>query len=305
MSDGSLSGALRKSKQGFWSRLGDLLRPGRVLAEGDLSRMEEALVTADFGVETSMAVLEAIDRAWRAGDVRTVEAAQGFLRREILRRIAGADRSMRRAAAGPTVVLFCGVNGSGKTTSLGKLAALWRSEGRQGIVAAADTFRAAAIEQVKVWADRAGVPCVAHQPGGDAGAVAFDAVQAATGRGLDFVLIDTAGRLQTAKGLMQELGKVARVVGKAASGAPHETLLVLDATGGQNAIAQAEAFAQATPLTGLVLTKLDGTARGGIALAVEERFKVPVKWVGIGEGVGDLAPFDPERFVEGILGSQG
>jgi fused signal recognition particle receptor len=156
---------------------------------------------------------------------------------------------------------------------------------------------------VKVWADRAGVPCVAHQPGGDAGAVAFDAVQAATGRGLDFVLIDTAGRLQTAKGLMQELGKVARVVGKAVLGAPHETLLVLDATGGQNAIAQAEAFAQATPLTGLVLTKLDGTARGGIALAVEERFKVPVKWVGVGEGVGDLAPFDPAKFVEGILGT--
>jgi fused signal recognition particle receptor len=200
------------------------------------------------------------------------------------------------------VTLVVGVNGSGKTTTAGKLAARWAGEGRGVVVAAADTFRAAAVEQLVVWAERAGARVVRAQTGADPAAVAFDAARAAKAKGIDELLVDTAGRLHNKKPLMDELSKISRVIAKEIPGAPHETLLVLDGTTGRNAISQAREFARVAPVTGLVLTKLDGTARGGVAVAIGRELGIPVRFVGVGEGAGDLLPFDAEDYVDGLLG---
>ncbi len=205
------------------------------------------------------------------------------------------------AEGGPAVLLVVGVNGTGKTTTIGKLAARYVGDGRSVILAAADTFRAAAIDQLRIWADRAGVPVVAHAPGADPGAVVYDAMDAAVARGVDMVIADTAGRLHTRSNLMDELTKVRRIIDKRLPGARPETLFVLDATTGQNGLAQAKAFHAAVGLTGIVLTKLDSTAKGGIVFAIEDALKVPVRYVGVGEGVGDLIAFDPEAFVEALF----
>ncbi len=204
----------------------------------------------------------------------------------------------------PAVVLVIGVNGAGKTTFIGKLAAKLRREGKRVMVAAGDTFRAGAIDQLRVWADRTGAEFVGAQPGADPAAVAFDAIDAAIARGVDVLIVDTAGRLHTSAGLMDELRKVARVIAKRLDGAPHETLLVLDGTIGQNAVAQAQTFAAAVPVTGLVLTKLDGTARGGVVVAVHEAIDVPVKFLGVGEAAEDLEPFDPAEFARELLSDE-
>jgi fused signal recognition particle receptor len=202
---------------------------------------------------------------------------------------------------GPAVILVVGVNGTGKTTTIGKLAARYAGEGRILILAAADTFRAAAIDQLRIWADRAGVPMVAHAPGADPGAVVYDTIDAAVARGADLVIADTAGRLHTKSNLMDELTKIRRIIDKRLPGAQPETLFVLDATTGQNGLAQAKAFHESVGLTGIVLTKLDSTAKGGIVFAIEDALKVPVRFVGVGEGVEDLLPFDPEAFVEALF----
>lgn len=291
---------LARSRDALLGRLGAGL--GGRAADADLDALEEALLLADVGVPTTQRLIDAV-RAARTGDV-TVREALAREARGILERV-GAPLRLVAPADGPLVLLVVGVNGSGKTTTIGKLAARLVREGRSVLLAAADTYRAAAAEQLAVWADRAGAQLVRHAEGADPGAVVFDALEAARARGIDVVIIDTAGRLQTAKPLMEQLGKVRRVVEKKLPGAPHETLLVLDGTMGQNALAQARAFHEAAPVTGAVVTKLDGTAKGGMVLAVAAELGLAVKLVGIGEKVDDLRDFDAASFVDGLLGGEG
>lgn len=278
-----------------------LARGGTI--QGSLEKLEEVLIEADFGVATSMRLVEDVERQAKRGDVRTQD---DFLRalEEGVARALGADTddtSMTFAAASPTVVLVIGVNGAGKTTFIGKLAALMSARGRRTLVGAADTFRAGAIDQLERWAERSGADFVGAQPGSDPASVAFTALDAALSRGVDVVIIDTAGRLHTSSGLMEELKKIHRVIARRIPGAPHETLLVLDATIGQNALAQARTFADAVPITGIVMTKLDGTARGGIVLAVRDELKVPVKFIGTGETLADIEPFNPVAFAAELV----
>jgi fused signal recognition particle receptor len=286
---------LEKSRGGFMTRLRDALSSG---ADGpSWDDVEETLIAGDVGAGLAMDVVE------RAQARREPGGAEAAVRAELAALLAPRNGawSPDRTAAGPAVVLVVGVNGTGKTTTIGKLAARYRHEGRSIILAAADTFRAAAIDQLRIWADRAGVPVVAHAPGADPGAVVFDALDAAVARGADLVIADTAGRLHTKSNLMDELAKVRRIVDKRLPGTVPETLFVLDATTGQNGLAQARAFHEAVGLTGIVLTKLDSTAKGGIVFAIEDALKVPVRFVGVGEKVGDLLPFDPDDFVAALF----
>lgn len=297
---GKLSAALERSRGGLAERLRGLLGAPRRLDAEALEELEAALLSADCGVKAAQGLLAAVERAYKEREA-DASGVRGILREEILHRLRpGADLAW--APSGPTVVLVCGVNGTGKTTTVAKLAAHAKKRGKKVLVAAADTFRAAAIDQLAIWCGRAGVDIVRHGEGGDAAAVVFDAAQAAAARGMDLLLVDTAGRLHTYDHLMRELEKVSRVAGKAVPGAPHEALLVLDATAGQNALAQAREFAKVVKLTGIVLAKMDGTAKGGIAVAIEEELKIPVRFVGTGETMDDLAPFDPVEYVDGLLG---
>ncbi len=297
-----------EKKTSLWRRVVRLaLTDVRVVFGGldttTLEELEERLLAADFGVKATARLVDRVEELARAGKIRGPDGLQGALREE-LRRILDPTREayLRSAEQGPTVYLFCGVNGVGKTTSIAKLAWWLRKEGRSVLLAAADTYRAGAVEQLSVWAERVGADFVRGQKGADPAAVAYDAVEAALHRGLDVVLVDTAGRLHTHRHLMEELRKVERVLGKRVEGAPHETLLVLDATVGQNARAQVEAFSRAVSLTGIVLAKLDSTARGGVVVSLWEEFGLPVKLVGTGEGVEDLESFDPEEFLKGVFG---
>lgn len=294
-------------KKGLWRRVVDLaLTDVRVLAGGmdheSLETLEERLLAADFGVPATLRLVGRVEDAARRGKVRGPEGLRDALRDEI-REILAPARAAELAASpeAPTVYLMVGVNGVGKTTSVAKLAHHLRREGRSVMVAAADTFRAGAVEQLALWADRVGADFIRGQQGGDPAAVAFDAIEAAQARGTDVLLIDTAGRLHTNRGLMEELKKVDRVVRKRLPGAPHETLLVLDATVGQNAVRQLQAFREAVAISGIVLAKLDSSARGGIVVALQEEFGVPVKLVGVGEGLDDLETFDPDAFVDGVF----
>jgi fused signal recognition particle receptor len=273
---------------------------------GSLEELEETLLEADFGVPTTLRLVAEVEQQAERGYIRTqdefLEALRGGI--ESVLRAGNTDAALRMAATGPTVILVLGVNGAGKTTFIGKLTHMLRRQGKRVVVGAADTFRAGAIDQLRVWTDRAGVEFVGGRPGSDPAAVAFDAIDAAVTRGADVVVIDTAGRLHTSGGLMDELKKVARVIAKRLPGAPHESLLVLDGTIGQNALAQATTFAEAVPVTGLVLTKLDGTARGGIVVAVHEALNVPIKFLGVGEDIDDLVPFDATEFSRELLASE-
>ena len=281
--------------------VGVVIRGG--VKEGNLEDLEEILLQADFGVAITMQLVDQIGRYAREGKIRTEDEFHDAMRRlvEAELREGNADPALRLAPSAPTVILVIGVNGAGKTTFIGKLAAKLAKERKRVLVGAADTFRAGAIDQLRVWAERAGADFVGSKPGTDPAAVAFDAVDAGVTRGADVVIIDTAGRLHTAHGLMDELKKVHRVVAKRLPGAPHETLLVLDGTIGQNAIAQARTFAEAVDISGLVVTKVDGSAKGGIVVAVHEALDIPVKFLGMGEKIGDLAPFDAGRFAEELL----
>jgi len=277
---------------GLWKKVGRLFTGGAV----DTVKLEEVqrmLVEADFGVAATNEIVEKLSRA------DTVD--QASLERIIVEELGPAATPLARAAPPPTVILIFGVNGTGKTTSVAKLAKLLQREGRSVLLAAADTFRAGATEQLKVWADRLSAPFVGASHRGDPAAVAFDAVEAASTRGVDTVLVDTAGRLHTDERLREELKKVVRVVGKRQAGAPHESLLVLDATVGQNAVRQAEAFAAAVPLTGLVITKLDGTAKGGSVVALRRAVQVPIRFLGTGEALDDLELFDPVEFAHRLV----
>jgi fused signal recognition particle receptor len=296
-------------KRTLWQRIKDVaLADVNVLARGgvkagSIDALEELLLEADFGVPVTLRLVDDVKQLAMRGTIKTEDEFLAALRSHIAKalRTGTSDTRLTFSTERPTVIVVIGVNGAGKTTFIGKLAARLKREGRKVIVAAADTFRAGAIDQLKVWASRVGVDFIGGQPGGDPAAVAFDAIDAATTRGADVVIIDTAGRLHTSDSLMDELKKVVRVVKKRRTDAPHETLLVLDGTIGQNAVAQARTFTAAVPVTGLVVTKLDGTARGGIVVAVHEAIDVPVKFLGTGEKAGDLVPFDAAAFAREVL----
>ncbi|HEX6134494.1 MAG TPA: signal recognition particle-docking protein FtsY [Longimicrobiales bacterium] len=295
-------------KPSLWKKIKDIALTDvgvlvRGLDEGSLERIEEILLAADFGVPATMRLIDVVEGLSRSGRIRTEQQFLDTVEREILAilREGRTDASLTTAAEPPTVYLMVGVNGVGKTTTIGKLAHRLKREGRRVLLAAGDTFRAGAIDQLRVWADRVGVGFVGAQPGADPASVAFDAIDAAFARQADVVIIDTAGRLHTQDDLMTELAKIARVIDRRLPGAPHETLLVLDATVGQNAVAQTRTFGRALPLSGLVLAKLDSTARGGIVVALKQEFDLPVKLVGTGEGIDALATFDPEQFAKDVL----
>ena len=277
---------------GLWKKVGRFFTGGAVDTV-TLEEVQRMLVEADFGVAATNETVEKLSRA------DTVD--QASLERIVVEQLGPAAAPLAHAPEPPTVILIFGVNGTGKTTSVAKLAKRLQNEGRSVMLAAADTFRAGATEQLKVWADRLGTPFVGASHRGDPAAVAFDAVEAALRRGVDTVLVDTAGRLHTDERLREELKKVVRVVGKRRAGAPHESLLVLDATIGQNAVRQAEAFAAAVPLTGLVITKLDGTAKGGSVVALRRAVPVPIRFLGTGETLEDLELFDPVRFAHRLV----
>jgi fused signal recognition particle receptor len=274
---------------------------GKRIDGATLDAIEEALVGADVGVEAAREIMERLRAANRSGDLLDGAQAVPFLRREMARMLEGEGRDIAWAPSGPTVVLVCGVNGSGKTTSVAKLAGLLVREGKTVVLGACDTFRAAAVEQLSTWGERVGVPVVKQGTGADPAAVAFDAAEAAAARKADVLLVDTAGRLHTQGNLMKELEKISRVVGKRIPGAPHEVILVLDATVGQNAVQQAKTFREAVPVSGLFLAKMDGTARGGSVFAIRRHVPVPVKFIGVGEKQEDIERFDPAAFVDAIF----
>jgi fused signal recognition particle receptor len=290
-----LEAGLQPTRQGFIGRLRGILGPAD---QTNWEDVEETLIAADVGARLAVDVVE------RASRRREPGGGEAAIRAELASLLVARDLAWQprpSVEGGPAVILVVGVNGTGKTTTIGKLAARYVGEGRSVILAAADTFRAAAVEQLRIWADRAGVAVVAHAPGADPGAVVFDAIDAAVARGADLVIADTAGRLHTRSNLMEELRKIRRIVGRRLPGAEPEVLFVLDATTGQNGLAQAVAFHEAVGVTGIVLTKLDSTAKGGIVFAIEDALKVPVRFVGVGEKASDLLPFDPDAFVAALF----
>ena len=262
--------------------------------------LEESLVMADMGAETTMEAVEDLRRRCKAEKIKDVEGARACMRQVLADYLTGGDMAVDMSRK-PAVVLFIGVNGVGKTTSIGKLASRWKREGKKVLLCAGDTFRAAAADQLTIWSERAGVDSIKQHEGADPAAVVFDAMSAAKARKSDVVLVDTAGRLHNKQNLMNELNKISRVIDRECPDSSRETLLVLDATTGQNGLIQAKQFAEAAGITGIVLTKLDGTAKGGIVIAIAKELGVPVKFVGVGEGVDDLQPFDAKAFTEALL----
>jgi len=282
----------------------EAVTPALGVDQAVMDALEEGLLGADVGAELTTAVMDRLETRVRSQEITTVDALTAAVRQEVralipLRDIALIPLEQHR----PFVILVVGVNGTGKTTTIAKLAQRWSGEGKAVLIGAADTFRAAAIEQLQAWADRVGVPLIKHRPGSDPAAVAHDTVTAAKSRGSDVVLIDTAGRLHNKSHLMQELSKIRRVIEKELPGAPHETLLVIDGTTGQNGVSQASAFLEAANVTGIVITKLDGTAKGGVILSIMRQLSIPVKFVGVGESVEDLIPFDPAAYVDTLFSS--
>ena len=296
----ALKDGLKKTKEKLLGGLKAVLPFGRTLDEGLIEAMEEHLLTADLGPKTATRIVDAVRAAYREKRVRTTDECYAFLK-EFLRDLLRDDGAkLRRAASGPTVILVAGVNGSGKTTSIAKLARRLQKEGTV-LLCAADTFRAAAVEQLQIWGDRHGVPVVAQKSGSDAASVIFDALQSARARGCDVLLADTAGRLHVKSNLMEELRKIVRVMRKLDPSAPHEVLLVLDAGTGQNGLAQARSFREAVGVSGVALTKLDGTAKGGIVFSVARELGLPIRYIGVGETAEDLREFDARDFVEALF----
>jgi fused signal recognition particle receptor len=292
---------LSKTRTRIASSLAAVLPLGRKIDDALLDNLEATLISDDIGVETTEQLIGDLRAAYKSGKIAQTDDIIPFLKAQMKSYWPEQDRRLNAAAAGPTVILVAGINGSGKTTSIAKLAGSLHKNGKSVIVAACDTFRAAAVEQLSIWADRIGVQIVKHKSGADPAAVAFDACQAAVSRGVDFLIVDTAGRLHTQKHLMEELTKIRSVVARQIPGAPHEVLLVVDATTGQNAIMQAKIFTESVSVTGIFLAKLDGTARGGIVIAIRDMLNIPVKFVGLGETPDDIAEFDPDGFVEALF----
>jgi len=294
-----LRSGLAKTRARITEQLHELF--GRKLDETTLAELEEVLYSADVGPALVSKVVGDLRLAVREKKLPSDGSPLAFLEEDFVRQLSGVATALQLPQQPPAVILLVGVNGSGKTTSIAKLAHMFGQEGKRVLLAASDTFRAAAAEQLGIWAQRVGADMVKHQAGADPAAVAFDAAEAARARGADVLIVDTAGRVHTRVNLMRELGKISRVLGNKIPDAPHEVLLVLDATTGQNAISQARLFQEAVQVTGIFLAKLDGTAKGGIVLAIHQQLGIPVKFVGLGEGMDDLQPFEPRAFVQALL----
>ncbi len=291
---------LARTRNVVFSRIAALLGASQITPQV-WDELEELLIQADVGVETTLALIERLRRRARDEAILRADRLRDALNEE-LGALLPTPPPLNLGGRPLDVILIVGVNGSGKTTSIAKLGYRYRQEGRKVLLAAADTFRAAAMDQLRIWGERAGCPVISGPEGGDPGAVVYDALQAARSRGMDMVIVDTAGRLHTRYNLMEELKKVRRVAARSVEGAPHETLLVLDATTGQNALSQARHFLEAVEVTGIILAKLDSTARGGMVFAIARELKLPVRFVGTGEGLDDLAPFDADTFLRGLWG---
>lgn len=297
---------LAKTRDSFTSKINDLVAQFREVDEEFFEELEEVLLQADVGFETVMELIDELEMEVKRQNIKDTSGMQSLISEKLvdIYNAAGDDEDMSlnmQPEGETTVILMVGVNGVGKTTTIGKLASRFQKEGKTVMLAAGDTFRAGAIDQLVVWGERAGVEVIRQAEGSDPAAVMFDAIQAAKKRKVDVLICDTAGRLQNKVNLMTELEKIHRVIGRELPGAPHEVLLALDATTGQNALVQAETFKEATDVTGIVLTKLDGTAKGGIVLAIRKKMNIPVKFVGLGEGIDDLQPFDPDKYVYGLF----
>ena len=295
-----ISAGLKKTRDSIMGSVNSMLHAFTKIDEELFEELEEILIMGDVGAPTAGRICDELRRKVKERGVTDPEVVRGLLYETVAEMLRGGQEL--RLTTKPSVILVIGVNGVGKTTTIGKLAARFRTEGKKVVLGAADTFRAAAIEQLEIWAERAGADIVKHTQGADPAAVVFDSIAAAKARGADVVICDTAGRLHNKKNLMDELAKISRIIDRELPDADKEVLLVLDATTGQNAVNQAREFKNAAGITGIVLTKLDGTARGGVVLAIREDLDVPVKFIGVGEGVDDLQPFDPDDFARGIFG---
>ena len=295
----SLSEGLAKTRKDLADKLSSLVL-GDKIDEAFLDELEETLIASDVGVATASVVLKDLKERFKRNELSSPEQVKERLK-QLLLDILSAPASSLSLAASPSIILVVGVNGTGKTTTIGKLAHRLHTEGKKVMLAAGDTFRAAASEQLSIWGERTGIPVIKHKEGADPSAVVFDAVSAAKARSMDVLIVDTAGRLHTKSNLMEELKKVRRILARELPGAPHETLLVLDGNTGQNALVQAAMFHEAVGVSGIVLTKLDGTSKGGIIFAIYKELAIPVKFVGIGEAMEDLRPFDPKEFVNALL----
>jgi fused signal recognition particle receptor len=296
-----LKSGVQKTRTGLVSALEDAIQGKKVIDAELIDELEFTLISADIGVPATEEILGRIRQRVERHQLHDAAALRGLIREHLLEILQASEREPARVAEPPAVVLVVGVNGSGKTTTIGKLAQRFQNEGRSTLLCAADTFRAAAIEQLEIWGQRTGTAVIRQSPGSDPSAVLFDALQAARARKMDCVIVDTAGRLQTKENLMAELQKMSRTARKAIPGAPHEVLLVLDATTGQNGLEQARKFTETAGVTGIVLAKLDGTAKGGIVVAIARELNLPIRYVGVGEKVDDLLPFDPEKFIESLF----
>jgi fused signal recognition particle receptor len=296
-----LKTGVQKTRAGLVSALEDVVQGKKVIDADLLDELESTLISADIGVRTTQEILDRIRQRVERHQLNDAAELKGLIGEHLLEILEAGDRPPAHVAGPPAVVLVVGVNGSGKTTTIGKLAGRYRSEGRSVLLCAADTFRAAAIEQLEIWGQRTGSAVIRQSPGSDPSAVLFDALQAARARKVDYVIVDTAGRLQTKENLMAELHKMGRTAKKVIPDAPHEVLLVLDATTGQNGLEQARRFTESSGVTGIVLAKLDGTAKGGIVVAIAREMSLPIRYVGVGEKVDDLLPFDPEKFIASLF----
>lgn len=296
-----LKEGLSKTRQGLVGKVEELFTGRKRIDEELYEELEEVLIQADVGAETSFQLVESLRQEVKERKVDDTSQLTDILKEKVEEILEAKDAQLNWQAGNLTVILVVGVNGVGKTTTIGKLANKFKSEGKRVLLAAGDTFRAAAIDQLEIWGTRVGADVIKHQEGSDPAAVAFDALQAARSRKVDVLIIDTAGRLHNKTNLMEELRKVTRVLGREMPGAPHEVLLVLDATTGQNALSQAKLFGEVAGVTGIVLTKLDGTARGGVIIGIKNELQVPVKFIGIGEGMDDLREFEPKDFSEALF----
>src|SRR5579884_251904 len=296
-----LKAGIQKTRAGLMDRLEDALAGRKEIDADLLEELEYTLITADIGVRTTEEILERIRQRVDRRQVGDAAELKNLIREHLLEVLQTSERPMPRVTTPPAVVMVVGVNGSGKTTTIGKLAHRYKTEGRGVLLCAADTFRAAAIEQLEVWGQRSGVDVILKKAGADPSAVAFDALQAAKARKVDYVIIDTAGRLHTKENLMAELEKMRRTAARVVEDAPHEVLLVLDATTGQNGLEQARRFTETSGVTGIVLTKLDGTAKGGVVVAIARELNLPIRYIGVGEKIDDLLPFDAEEFIASIF----
>jgi fused signal recognition particle receptor len=296
-----LKSGLSKTHANLLGQIDSLVLGKKQIDADTLEELEEILITADIGVSTAVELIRTLEQRLKRNELKDGETLKRALKEELLARLSWQSASLDISSASPYVILVIGVNGVGKTTTIGKLASRFIAQGQRVLLAAGDTFRAAAAEQLEIWGERAGAEVIRHKEGADPSAVVFDACRAALARKSDILIVDTAGRLHTKVNLMEEMKKIRRILGREIPGAPHETLLILDAATGQNAISQAKLFKESAAVTGIALTKLDGTAKGGIVVAVSNEFKIPVRFIGVGEGVDDLREFDPAQFVEALF----